>query len=94
MDADRYADEHSGPRGLVMAADSHLPASCARPIIEATMGAVCADHRLEQIARGIRIRRQVAELASVAGLREVASSRPDAIRLAMIAFTVGNPTQI
>lgn len=82
MDADRYADEHADPRGLVMAADGHLPASCARPIIEAAMGAECAGHRLEQIARGIRIRRQVAELAGVAGLREVAveQTRRDPIR--------------
>ena len=55
-----------------MAAGDHLPASRARLIIEATMGAVCAGHRLEQIAGSTRIRRLVAKLTGVTGLREIA----------------------
>src|ERR1700691_1473700 len=76
VSADGPTDEPHRPYGLVVAAGNHLPASVARLIIEATMSAVCAGHRFEQIAGGVRIRPLVAKLAGIAGFREIAVEQP------------------
>ena len=83
-----------GEEGGAVPVGEHFPAAYARPRVEAAVRAVRAGHRLEQVCRRVGRLLLVRELAGVAGLGEIAIDQAGAMRLARIALTVGNPTQM